>query len=241
MKLFLSSYKPSLFAGVYLATFIAVPLGRFWAGDGYNWTLLGGIMLVVLFTAAAAEWRAYDQLGTSFNAWMNSAASTALFAAIPLASAATVSAAYNQLRTPYYKYGDPFLVTNSQPVQHMGTNGELYWVDAAGQDVTTVAFTLATTALLYLVASFAGIALGLAATSHRIGVTVLGVVAAGIGYAFTYKLIHQAYTHYDFETGAVWITESANVAAEIAAIIVAALVVTGFATFLITRTPRFVK
>lgn len=240
MKFFLSPFTSALVAGAYFVTLLAVPLGRFWSGHGYQWTLLGSVILAVLFAVVAREWPAFDQMGASFNRWMNSAATTALLASIPLAGAATASAVYNQLDTPHYMFYDPLLVTNSQTVSLVDDAGELYSLSAAGQDAATIAITFGTTLLLYLAACFAGIALGLAAVTHRAGVPVLGVVVAALGYAITRKLVQESFAHYGTD-GVVWIPEQAGVAAEIAAIIVAALVITGFAALLISRTPQFVK
>lgn len=162
MKLFLSPFKPAMYLGVFLLLCAAVPLGRFAFGDGGLWTIACAAALWILFAAGGSNWPAMNQLGASFNRWMDSAALTALVAAIVLAPLTAASAVYHQSKSPYYLLYDPFIVTNGKPVPWIDGNGEPYLIEGAAQDLSSVTSTVLLHFAVFLTMALVGIAIGLA-------------------------------------------------------------------------------
>ncbi|GAA1176060.1 hypothetical protein [Corynebacterium glaucum] len=248
MKLFLSTFSRATIATAYIGALLALPFGRFalpfsrfFFGDGSIWTVLGGVVLAALFAAAASDWPALNQLGTSFNRWMNSGAVTALAASVVPALVTTASSVVNQYRSPYYKAYDLFLITNRETVHHVDAVGDEYLVDFAGQDARTIALTFLATFLFFVLACMTGIALGLAAAAHRVWVPIVGAVIASVGHAAAYKLVADA-TYLRLEDG-VRLPDPQSTAATPAAVatLVSGLIIAGFVWFVFARTQRFVK
>ena len=162
MKLFLSPFKPAMYLGVFLVLCIAVPLGRFEFGDGGLWTMAGAAVLWILFAIGGSHWPAMNQLGASFNRWMDSAVLTALVAAVALAPLTAASAVYHQAKSPYYIIYDPFIVTNGQPMPWIDGNGEPYFVEGAAQDLSSVTATALLHFVVFFTMALVGVAIGLA-------------------------------------------------------------------------------
>lgn len=162
MKLFLSPFKPAMYLGIFLVLCIAVPFGRLEFGDGGLWTMAGAATLWILFAIGGSNWPAMNQLGASFNRWMNSAALTALVAAVILTPLTAASAVYHQAHSPYYKWYDPFIVTNGEPMPWTNFSGEPYFVEDAAQDLTSVASTVLLHFVIFLTMALTGVAIGLA-------------------------------------------------------------------------------
>ena len=162
MKLFLSPFKPAIYLGFFLVLCIAVPFGRLEFGDGGLWTMAGAATLWILFAIGGSNWPAMNQLGASFNRWMNSAALTALVAAVILTPLTAASAVYHQAHSPYYKWYDPFIVTNGEPMPWTNFSGEPYFVEDAAQDLTSVASTVLLHFVIFLTMALTGVAIGLA-------------------------------------------------------------------------------
>lgn len=241
MKLFLSTFSRATIATAYIGALLALPFGRFFFGDGSIWTVLGGVVLAALFAAAASDWPALNQLGTSFNRWMNSGAATAVAASVVPALVTTASSVINQYRSPYYKYYDLFLITNHEPVELVDAVGDVYHVYFAGQDARTILLTFLATLVFFVLACMTGIALGLAAATSRVWVSIVGVVVASVGHAAAYKLVANA-TYLRLEDG-VRIPDPQSAAATPAAVatLVSGLIIAGFVWFVFARTQRFVK
>lgn len=162
MKLFLSPFKPAIYLGISLVLCIAVPFGRLEFGDGGLWTMAGAATLWILFAIGGSNWPAMNQLGASFNRWMNSAALTALVAAVILTPLTAASAVYHQAHSPYYKWYDPFIVTNGEPMPWIDGSGEPYFVEGAAQDLTSVVATVLLHFVIFLTMALTGVAIGLA-------------------------------------------------------------------------------
>lgn len=162
MKLFLSPFKPAIYLGGFVLLCLVAPLGRLEFGDGGLWTMASAAALCLFFAAGAANWPALNQLGASFNRWMNSAVLTALVTAVVLAPLTAASAVYHQAHSPYYWWYDPFIITNGEPMPWTDGNGEPYLVDGAAQDLSSIALTALFHFVIFLGIAFVGIALGLA-------------------------------------------------------------------------------
>lgn len=161
MKLFLSPFKPAMYLGFFLVLCIAVPFGRLEFGDGGLWTMAGAATLWILFAIGGSNWPAMNQLGASFNRWMNSAALTAFVAAVILTPLTAASAVYHQAHSPYYKWYDPFIVTNGQPMPWIDGNGEPYFIEGAAQDLLSVASTALLHFIVFFTMALFGVAIGL--------------------------------------------------------------------------------
>lgn len=162
MKLFLSPFKPTMYLGFFLVLCIAVPFGRLEFGDGGLWTMAGAATLWILFAIGGSNWPAMNQLGASFNRWMNSAALTAFVAAVILTPLTAASAVYHQAHSPYYKRYDPFIVTNGEPMPWIDFSGEPYFVEGAAQDLTSVVSTVLLHFVIFITMALSGVAIGLA-------------------------------------------------------------------------------
>ena len=162
MKLFLSPFKPAMYLGVFLVLCIAVPFGRLEFGDGGLWTMAGAATLWILFAIGGSNWPAMNQLGASFNRWMNSAALTAFVAAVILTPLTAASAVYHQAHSPYYKRYDPFIVTNGEPMPWIDFSGEPHLVEGAAQDLTSIVSTVLLHFVIFLTMALFGVAVGLA-------------------------------------------------------------------------------
>lgn len=178
MKLFLSPFKPAVYLGGFLLLCIAIPLGRFEFGDGGLWTMLGAAVLAIFFAVGGKNWAAMNQLGTSFNRWMNSAALTALVSSTVVAPLTAASAVFHQSRSPYYWWYDPFLVTNGEPMPWIDGNGDPYLIDGAAQDASSMALTVLLHFAVFFTMAFIGLAIGLAQGTRMIWLMV-GAVFAG--------------------------------------------------------------
>lgn len=241
MKLFLSTFSRATIATAYIGALLALPFGRFFFGDGSIWTVLGGVVLAALFAAAASDWPALNQLGTSFNRWMNSGAVTALAASVVPALVTTASSVINQYRSPYYKDYDLFLITNHEPVELVDAVGDVYHVDFAGQDARTILLTFLATLVFFMLACMTGIALGLAAATSRVWVAVAAAIVAAIGHGIAYKLVVNAtYIRIDDD---LLVPDPQSAAATPGAIatLISGLIIAAFIAFIIARTPRFVQ
>lgn len=187
MKLFLSPFKPAVYLGGFLLLCIAMPLGRSITGDGGLWTIFGAFAVLLFFAAGGANWPAMNQLGTSFNRWMNSATLTALVLAAVTAPLTAASAVFHQSRSPYYMYYDQFLVTNGQPMPWTTSDGERYFLEGAAQDASSIAATVLLHVVVLLTAALTGIAIGLTRDTRRkwlmIGAFVAGGFVAGVARA----------------------------------------------------------
>lgn len=162
MKLFLSPFKPAIYLGGFVLLCLAAPLGRLEFGDGGLWTMASAAALCLSFAAGAANWPALNQLGASFNRWINSAVLTALVAAVVLAPLTAASAVYHQAHSPYYWWYDPFIITNGEPMPWIDGNGEPYLVEGAAQDASSAALTLLFHFVIFLTIALVGLAIGLA-------------------------------------------------------------------------------
>ena len=169
MKLFLSPFKPLSYLVALAVLLILAPLGRFYSGDGSFWTIFGGFALTALFTLAGTQWSALNQLGASFSAWMNSATITAVIAAVVLGVSTAASSIYNQFKNPYYQPYDLFLFTNGADVPWTDTNGDVYIMANAGQDTSSMAWTVLLHIAFFFVAAIVGVALGLVYASYGTG------------------------------------------------------------------------
>lgn len=162
MKLFLSPFKPVMYLGIFLILCIAVPFGRLEFGDGGLWTMAGAATLWILFAIGGSNWPAMNQLGASFNRWMNSATLTALVAAVILTPLTAASAVYHQAHSPYYKWYDPFIVTNGEPMPWIDFSGEPHFVEGAAQDLTSVVSTVLLHFVIFITMALTGVAIGVA-------------------------------------------------------------------------------
>lgn len=249
MKLFLSPYKPITYLLPLAALCLIAPLGRFYAGDGTVWTLLGGVGLFALFAVAATNWEAADQLGSSFTRWMNSAVLTMLVGSGVLALATAASSVINQIRNPYYQGYDLFLITNNEPVEWLTSHPfadsdfvpEPYWVENAGQSIVTIAMTLLLTLTFYMLCCVGGLALGLT-LRHQVGFIVpAAAVIALVAYAFTYTMLAIPYTAEGAMPGQnayIFVPLREPWAVAIAAGSIAGLIILITSVYVIARTPR---
>lgn len=162
MKLFLSPFKPAIYLGGFVLLCLVTPLGRLEFGDGGLWTMASAAALSLFFAAGAANWPALNQLGASFNRWMNSAVLTALVAAVVLAPLTAASAVYHQAHSPYYLWYDPFIITNGEPMPWIDEYGLPHLVEGAAQDASSAALTLLFHFVIFLTISLVGLAIGLA-------------------------------------------------------------------------------
>ncbi|MCP1388290.1 hypothetical protein M5J20_08845 [Corynebacterium sp. TA-R-1] len=192
MKLFLSPFKPAIYLGGFVLLCLVTPLGRLKFGDGGLWTMASAAALCLFFAAGAANWPALNQLGASFNRWMNSAVLTALVAAVVLAPLTAASAVYHQAHSPYYLWYDPFIITNGEPMPWIDGNGEPYFIDGAALDASSIAATVLLHFVIFLTMALVGVAIGLAQGTRMqwlmigslfvgafIGALVIAVTAAG--------------------------------------------------------------
>ena len=165
MKLFLSPFKPFTYLTTLTVLILLIPLGRFYVGDGHDWTFLGGCTLTGLFALAGAQWAALNQLGASYGKWIKSSTLTASTTAVLLGLPTAASSIFNQLKNPYYQAYDLFLFTNEADIPWIDTNGDPYFVSHAAQDTQSIALTATIHVAFFFVASIAGVALGLACAS----------------------------------------------------------------------------
>lgn len=179
MKLFLSPIKPKLYLGAFLLLCLATPLGRLLFADGGLWTMAGAAALCFLFAAGGAQWQAMDQLGASFNRWMDSAAVTALVAAAILGPLTAASAVLHQFQNPRYSRHDLFLITSAEPVTWVDAYGKPSALDGAAQDFTSISLTVLLHFVVFLTAALVGLAIGLALGTRLQWLVVGGVLAAG--------------------------------------------------------------
>ena len=250
MKLVLSPHKPVKYLAPFAVLCVIVPLGRFLAGDGTVWTLLGGAGMFALFAIAGRNWEAVDQLGASFTKWMNSAAFTMITGSGVLALVTAASSVINQKLNPYYKGYDFFLFTTDKPVEWATSPGpfadssfvpEPYLVENAGQSILTVALTALLTFTFFALCCVGGLALGL--TMKRRGGLLFpaAVVIAIVAYAITYTVLAFPYT-----SGQVDPVDPAHMivplaeprSVPIAAASIAGLIMLSASTYMIARTPR---
>ena len=189
MKLFLSPFKPAMYLGFFLVLCIAVPFGRLEFGDGGLWTMAGAAVFAIFFAVGGKIWAAMNQLGTSFNRWMNSAALTALVSSAVVAPLTAASAVFHQSRSPYYRRYDPFLLTNGEPMPWIDGNGDPYFIDGAAQDASSIALTVLLHFVVFLTAAFIGLATGLAQGTRMIwliaGAVFAGSFVGGVAVALT--------------------------------------------------------
>lgn len=229
MKLFLSPFKPAVYLGAFLILCIAVPLGRFEFGDGGLWTMAGAAVLWILFAIGGSHWPAINQLGASFNRWMDSAMLTAVVAAVVLAPLTAASAVYHQAHSPYYKWYDPFIVTNGQPMPWIDGNGEPYLAEGAAQDLSSAASTVLLHFVLFFTMALVGVAVGLARGTRMQWFMLGSMFAGGFVGAFSAALSADA------------LALSNRTIAYIIFVTVAGLVVLAASAVVFARTHRFVR
>ncbi|MCG7297319.1 hypothetical protein MHJ86_10720 [Corynebacterium afermentans] len=194
MKLFLSPFKPLSYLATLAVLLVLVPLGRFYQGDGSLWTVFGGFALTVLFILAGAQWSALNQLGASFTTWMNSATLTSIVAAAALGVPTAASSIYNQFKSPYYQAYDLFLFTNGADVPWVDTNGTPYIMANAGQDTSSMAWTVLLHIAFFFVAAIVGVALGLVYASFGAG---RGLITAFATFLIAVALYWATESHVD--------------------------------------------
>lgn len=250
MKLFLSPHKPVKYLAPFAALCVIVPLGRFLAGDGTVWTLLGGAGMFALFAIAGRNWEAVNQLGASFTKWMNSAAFTMITGSGVLALVTAASSVINQKLNPNYKGYDFLLFTTDKPVEWATSPGpfadssfgpEPDLVENAGQSILTIVLTVLLTFTFYAVCCVGGLALGLT-VKHRVGyIFSVAAVIALVAYAITYTVLSIPYTSGQVapvETTHMIVPLSEPRSVPIAAGSVAGLIMLISSTYMFTRTPR---
>lgn len=229
MKLFLSPFKPAMYLGAFLVLCIAVPLGRFEFGDGGLWTMAGAAALGLLFAIGGSHWPAMNQLGASFNRWMDSAVLTALVAAGILAPLTAASAVYHQAKSPHYLRYDPFIVTNGQPMPWIDGNGEPYFVEGAAQDLSSVVSTGLLHFVVFFTMALVGVAIGLARGTRMQWFMLGGVFVGGFVGAFSGALSADV------------LAPSNPATPYIIFVMVAGLIVLAASAIVFARTRRFVQ
>lgn len=237
MKLFLSPFSSYTYLLALAALVAAIPLGRFYAGDGTAWTVFGGLGLVALFTIGGMQWPAMNQLGTSFRTWLKSAAATAAAVSGVLAVVTTASSVVNQEQNPYYTFYDAFLVVSNNPVEWVDTNGEAYMVEAAAQNAGTIMATLAVTFAFLFFTCLIGVGAGLAAKTEYRWLPIVAAIAAVAAAVFCNVAII-AYSTTEIGGDIVSVPPTYT---GLLTITVATLIAAAASAFSIARAPRFIR
>ncbi|WP_342319103.1 hypothetical protein [Corynebacterium mayonis] len=174
MKLFLSPNKYILPVAGIFALAICIALGRFIAGSGTTWTLLGAIFLGKTTATLASNWTALNQLGASFRKFLSSGVIFSALSALALTAAAVTAGQISWSRNPHYTFYDVLLITTG-PTPFTDTNGEPYLVEYAGQTPATIAASIALTLLVFTTAGITGIMTGLSRNNGQSLTIFIGI------------------------------------------------------------------
>lgn len=160
----------------FLVAAIALGFGRFWGGDGGDWTRGCIILSAVFFMFAAVHWPALHVLDVPARRWLGGALSTAVVWSALMSVIATAAGTVMQRNSPYYASYDWFLDTDGS-FHHVDTNGEPYVLEGMGITVGSVVWTFVLTFVVFLIFTVLGLAVGLSGRRWK-QIAVLG--AAGV-------------------------------------------------------------